>query len=234
MASKNATTKGTRVSSPATRLLPAKARPSRRPKANGVGRPKASADPVDAELAIREAALELFSARNFSTVTTKDIAEATGLNTALIYYYFGSKEELFRSAVALAVERAFHQFRISRKDHESPREVITGWLDNHIREYATILKLIKVSIDYASTADRKAGIDRAIRRFYVDEREVLREALSAGVARGDFRKVDVDATSTFISTYLDGVFVRSVILKDFDPVAAIGELRSFLDSLLVR
>ncbi len=63
---------------------------------------------------------------------------------------------------------------------------------------------------------------------------MLREALSAGIARGDFRKVDVDATSTFISTYLDGVFVRSVILKDFDPVAAIGELRSFLDSLLKR
>jgi TetR/AcrR family transcriptional regulator, upper aerobic nicotinate degradation pathway regulator len=222
------------VRTSSARARTAKARPARRPKTNGVGRPKASADPIDAELAIREAALDLFSARNFSTVTIKDIAEATGLNTALIYYYFGSKEELFRSTVALAVERAFHRFRIARKDLTSPREVITGWLDNHIREFATILKLVKIAIDYASTADRKAGIDRAIRRFYVDEREVLREALSAGIARGDFRKVDVDATSTFISTYLDGVFVRSVILKDFDPVAAIGELRSFLDSLLKR
>ena len=73
-------------------------------------------EPVDAELRIREAALELFSSRNFSVVTIKDIAKAAGLNTALIYYYFGSKEELFRSAVTLAVERAFHQFRIARRD----------------------------------------------------------------------------------------------------------------------
>ena len=100
-------------------------------------------EPVDAELRIREAALELFSSRNFSVVTIKDIAKAAGLNTALIYYYFGSKEELFRSAVTLAVERAFHQFRIARRDLKSPRAVIYGWLDNHVREYATILKLIK-------------------------------------------------------------------------------------------
>jgi hypothetical protein len=44
----------------------------------------------------------------------------------------------------------------------------------------------------------------------------------------------VDETATFISTYLDGVFVRAMMLKEFDPIAAIGELRSFLNSHLRR
>lgn len=234
MASKSETGVIAKRGSARGKLHEGKVKPVRRRKANTVGRPKSSADQIDAEMTIREAALDLFAARNFSTVTTKDIAEATGLNTALIYYYFGSKEELFRSAVALAVERAFHQFRLSREALKSPREVIYGWLDNHVREFATILKLMKIAIDYASTAERKPSIDRAIRRFYDDEREVLREAISAGIARGDFRRVDVDETATFISTYLDGVFVRSAILKDFDPIAAIGELRSFLETHLAR
>ena len=200
----------------------------------GAGRPKLSVASIDAEVRIREVALELFSARGFSSVTTKDIADATGFNPALIYYYFGSKDELFRRAVTLAVERAFEQFRIAREGLKHPRDILYGWLDNHVREYETISKLIKISIDYAKTAKRNVRIDEAIHRFYDDEREVLRQALSAGIAKGEFRAVDVDETATFISTYLDGVFVRAMMLKDFDPIAAIGELRSFLSSHLRR
>lgn len=203
-----------------------------RKRAGGAGRPKLTVATPDAELRITEAALELFSKRGFSAVTTKDIADATGFNPALIYYYFGSKEDLFRRAVTLAVERAFEQFRISRQGLEHPREIIYGWLDTHILQYDAIAKLIMISLDYAKTAKRKTRLDEAIHRFYDDEREVLRQTLSAGITRGDFRKVDVDETATFISTYLDGVFVRAMILKKFEPVAAIQQLRSFLDTYL--
>lgn len=203
-----------------------------RKRTAGAGRPKLSVATPDAELRITEAALELFSKRGFSSVTTKDIADATGFNPALIYYYFGSKEELFRRCVTLAVERAFEQFRISRQGLEHPRDIIYGWLDTHILQYDAIAKLIMISLDYAKTAKRKTRLDEAIHRFYDDEREVLRQTLSAGIACGDFRKVDVDETATFISTYLDGVFVRAMILKKFEPVAAIQQLRSFLDTYL--
>lgn len=198
------------------------------------GRPKLSVAPLDAEMRIREAALDLFSTRGFSAVTVKDIADATGHNPALVFYYFGSKEELFRSTVTLAVERAFDHFRIAREGLTHPRDIIHGWLDTHVREYETISKLIKISMDYAKTAKRKTRIDGAIRRFYDEERAVLRSTLSAGIASGDFRLLDVDETATFISTYLDGVFARAMILDDFDPIAAIGELRTFLSTYLHR
>jgi TetR/AcrR family transcriptional regulator, upper aerobic nicotinate degradation pathway regulator len=206
--------------------------PKRRPMR--VGRPKLDVASPDAEARICEVSLDLFAERGFSSVTTKDIADATGFNPALIYYYFGSKEELFRRAVTLAVEGAFEQFRIAREGLKHPRDIIYGWLDNHIKEYETISKLINISIDYAKTSKRNVRIDEAIRRFYVDERDVLRTALAEGIARGDFRSVDVDETASFISTYLDGVFARAMILKDFDPIASIGELRSFLNTHLKR
>jgi TetR/AcrR family transcriptional regulator, upper aerobic nicotinate degradation pathway regulator len=197
-----------------------------------VGRPKLDVDNLDAETHIREVALDLFSERGFSAVTTKDIADATGFNPALIYYYFGSKEELFRKAVTLAVERAFEQFRVARQGLKDPRSIINGWLDNHIKEYETIAKLIKISIDYAKTSKRNVRIDDAIRRFYEDERDVLRTALADGIKSGQFRKVNVDETASFISTYLDGVFARAMILKDFKPVQSIRELRAFLEAYL--
>lgn len=194
----------------------------------GVGRPKAGSLSVEAETAILSAALDLFAARNFAAVTTADIARATGFNTALIYYYFGTKEELFRRAVMLAVERAFERFRLSRADTRDPAGLIGEWIDTHVREFQTIAKLIKLAIDYAGTADRKAGIDRAIRTFYDEEREVLRGALAAGLKRGDFAGLDPDRTATFISIYLDGVFVRAMILEDFQQVPAIESLKVVL------
>jgi len=199
-----------------------------------VGRPKLDVASPDAEAHICEVSLDLFAARGFSSVTTKDIADATGFNPALIYYYFGSKEELFRRAVTLAVERAFEQFRISREGLNHPRDIIYGWLDNHIKEYETISKLINIAIDYAKTTKRNVRIDEAIRRFYVGERDVLRAALADGIERSYFRNVDVEETVSFISIYLDGIFARALIFKDFDPITSIGDLRSFLNTHLKR
>jgi len=50
---------------------------------------------------------------------------------------------------------------------------------------------------------------------------VLQSALEAGIASGEFGSVDASQTATFISTYLDGVFVRAMVLPDFKPVPAI-------------
>ena len=56
-------------------------------------------------------ALDLFAERNFASVTIKDIAKTLGVNTALIYYYFDSKTDLFRATIEHAVARAFENVR---------------------------------------------------------------------------------------------------------------------------
>jgi AcrR family transcriptional regulator len=201
-------------------------------RTHGVGRPKSGSLPVDAETAILAAALDHFAAKNFSSVRTADIAKATGFNQALIFYYFDNKEELYRRALVLAIERAFQSFRLSRAASDDPGELIFAWIDNHIRAYDSIAKLIKLSIDYVSTAERKASIDSAIRTFYDDERDVLLSALEAGIASGTFAKIEAAQTATFISTYLDGVFVRAMILPDFKPVPAIRELKAYVKESL--
>ncbi len=193
-----------------------------------VGRPKSGTRSVDAESVILSAALDLFAARNFSSVRTADIAKETGFNQALIFYYFTNKEELYRRALVLAIERAFQSFRGSREQLSDPAELIFAWIDTHILAYDSISKLIKLSIDYISTAERNESIDRAIRTFYDDEREVLHSALNAGIKSGSFAAVDPAQTATFISTYLDGVFVRVMVLPDFNPVTAIEDLKLYL------
>lgn len=55
-----------------------------------------SNDDLETPDRILDAAEELFAHQGFKATTIKQIGSAAGLNPALIYYYFGSKEELYR------------------------------------------------------------------------------------------------------------------------------------------
>ena len=88
--------------------------------------------------ALQRAALDLFARQNYSTVTIKDIAAETGINSALIYYYFGSKEDLFLKAVETTVEVAFQKFNDVSADAQSPVEIISSWIEIHIIQFVLL------------------------------------------------------------------------------------------------
>lgn len=181
---------------------------------------------------LQDVALDLFSQRGFHAVTIKDIAKATGLNAALIYYYFGSKEDLFQQSVQVAVDRAFEQFETLAQGHTAPDQIIRDWIETHIKQRELIRKLVQVSLDYSKMEHRVPETDAAIRQFYDRERAVLSSAIRKGVRQKLFRKVDPDQTTEFISTFLDGAMVRSLIFDDFNSSKAIRGLQNFILSNL--
>ena len=191
------------------------------------GRPQGSSksSPFDRREELAAVALDLFAERNFAAVTIKDIANALGVNTALIYYYFHSKEDLFRAAIEYAVDQAFKNFRQLRARHSDPADIIDDWLNNHVQLYASIHKFVKISLDYKGSETRMPAIDRQVRQFYDEERRILSECFQQGIEDGRFANVDPEALALFISTYLDGVMVRAVILDDFNLTYAVALLR---------
>lgn len=188
--------------------------------------------PSDRKQQLQSAAFDLFAERNFSSVTIKDIADASNVNTALIYYYFESKNDLFCSVIENAVDQAFENFRALRPGHQDPAAVIDEWLNNHVRLFDPIHKLVKISLDYSGSPNRVPSIDRSIRQFYDEEARMLSLCIRQGVDSGVFQPVDPESVAQFISTYLDGLMVRSVILSDLDLKASMDNMRQILWSAL--
>lgn len=178
-------------------------------------------------------ALQLFASKDFNSITIKDIAQAAGFNTALIYYYFDSKEHLFRAAIEFAIKKAMENFSELRERHTDPVFLIREWFQNNLEVADLMRQLVKIMLDYAGSSKPIPSMEALIKQFYsMEEEEILANSIHRGIARGAFRKVDPAQVAQFVSVHLDGIMVASIIRSNFDMRKALADLESVLWSYL--
>ena len=201
------------------------AKPSRRPRRD----PEYSADKL------MRTALDLFSRRDFSTVTIKDIASASGVNTALIYYYYDSKEDLFRAAIEFAIKKALSRFTALRDTHTEPEYLINEWFRSNLEMAKLIRQLVKIMLDYSSSETPIASVEALIKQFYVmEEEKILAQSIRRGMAKGIFKVGDAAKIARFVSIHLDGIMVASIIRRNFNLKRALIDLKAILWMYLGR
>lgn len=88
---------------------------------------------LDVRMRLMGAASELFVRKGFSGVSIREIADSAGTNSALISYYFGDKQGLFRevfraAAEPLNAERMARFERLARAPDPSVEEVVEAWI----------------------------------------------------------------------------------------------------------
>jgi TetR/AcrR family transcriptional regulator len=80
---------------------------------------------------ILTAAIREFSENGLAGARTEQIAEIAGVNKALLYYYFKSKEALYRAALEAVAQRALDNSLAALLPHSSPGEQILRFALNH-------------------------------------------------------------------------------------------------------
>ena len=181
---------------------------------------------------LMRSALKLFSKRDFKTVTIKDIAAETGVNPALIYYYYKNKEDLFRAAMEFAINKALERYSKLRENDAKPDVTIDEWFRNNLEMVALMRQLVKVSLDYANSGARIKSVDTLIEQFYrMEESEILAQSIRLGIEQGIFKNCDPGAVARFVSVHLDGIMVASII-RPIDVARSLQDLRTLLFSYL--
>lgn len=188
------------------------------------GRPAASASrPAPTRDAIAAAALELFAERGFASVSNKDLGRAAGVNPALIYYHFKSKQDLFTFVVRKALMDAEAVYA-TRRSVKGGGDVLEAWLSGNVALSEELSRFLKIVFDYANAGTRRGETDRAIDAFYARELEVLgsalrREPLPARRARD---------LAELVSVFLDGVMVARVVRPGLRAERLVRVLRDLL------
>jgi AcrR family transcriptional regulator len=174
---------------------------------------------------ILSAALSLFSERDYSAITIKDIARLAEVPTSLLYYYFEDKEALFRAALEEAVATAMRNYEEVASKHSEPVDLINDWFQMHVELTEDIRRLVKILMDYSSSQSQSRLLDDVVKKFYDVEIQILSKAVRRGQRAGLFNDTSPQAAAEFASTHLDGIMVRSIIQPRLNIETAVNTLR---------
>lgn len=188
--------------------------------------------PAERSELILDAALELFAERHHSTVTVRDLGIACGVNPALIYHYFESKEHLFTQALGHAITQLNTGYAQAQSGAASPRAEIMAWLAMHASIAPTMVRMTKLMSDYAASRAGEDAAGELIAGFYAREQALLEDCIGRGIAQGQFRAVDVTKAARTVSLHLDGIFFASKARGDDRIAEDIEDLRWLVVELL--
>lgn len=148
--------------------------------------------------AILDAAEPLFAGQGFAATTIKQIGAAAGVNPALIYYYFGSKEELYRrllSHLFAIIARRGTERLTAAPSPEAAIRALLGVQSEVMREHPSIPRLMAREMADHGAAHAQEGFTQLAATAFARLLAVIEEGQRAGVFRDD-----MDARFAAIST----------------------------------
>jgi TetR/AcrR family transcriptional regulator len=136
------------------------------------------------------AAMRLFALQGFDGTTTREISQAAGINEAIIFRHFPSKEDLYWAVVASRIKAAGRQEKIREylDSGLTEREVLAGIAESFFDRNAEDANLTRLLLFSALRNSKLA--DKFFRTYMADTYEMLADFIRRGVAKRKFRKVD--------------------------------------------
>jgi AcrR family transcriptional regulator len=164
---------------------------------SGIGRRRAAAQ-GEGRTAYRErrqeiiaAAAGLFKTHGFRGTSIGQIAEALGTDRATLYYYIGSKEELFDEVVSDEARANVARVQAIRDGEgaapDKLRRLVTELMDSYARSYPFLY--VFVQEDLTQVSERRGEWSQEMRALNAAYEDCVVAIIEAGVAEGTIRPV---------------------------------------------
>lgn len=166
----------------------------------------------DKQLQIIKIAEELFASRGFEGTSVRDIADAAGINIAMISYYFGSKEKLMEAIFELRTNHVKMKVEsLINDDSLSHFDKISHLIEDHISRVVDNLCFYKIMVT-EQLVNKSGALSDLVKQVKKKNVEVISELIEQGVQAGEFKPVD--DVPLFLNT-MHGTVSTTMLSEDF-------------------
>ena len=155
--------------------------------------------PSETEERIFDAALTVFSRKGRDGARMHEIANAAGLNAALLHYYFGSKEDLFVAVLSYSVKRFRESIAEDLRQADTFRDFLKSFVFGFVDFGNNNQEVVRlVMIENMSGGASLGKIFRQSKMSADAPRALFLSAMAEAVERGEIRPT-IDPEQTFIT-----------------------------------
>jgi AcrR family transcriptional regulator len=181
----------------------------------------------EARIKIIEIARNIFTHFGFKKTTMEEIALATRKGKSSIYYYFSSKEDIFKAVVEKEAEELKAELYKKIADIEDPIERLKIYITVRMRKLNKLTNFYTaIKSDYLSHFE---FIEQIRKSYDLDEVRVVAGIIQEGIEKGQFSVEDPQLSAVAIVTAMKGLEVPLFINKEHGNFEArLSNLINFL------
>ena len=176
---------------------------------------------------IIKVATSIFSKFGFKKTTIDDIAQSLGKGKSSIYYYFKSKEEIYKEVIHTEMNILTGEIRrkvLDTNDH--PTDKLRNYVLTRMRYLQELVNFNEaLRNDYLKNF---AFVEKIRERYDEQEHQIIREILQEGVDQDVFTVKDQDFAAMAFVTAMKGLEVALFIKNEY----SFDELKERLDEML--
>lgn len=174
--------------------------------------------------AIIEASGSVFSKFGYKKTTMDDIARTFDMGKSSLYYYFDSKEEIFKAVVVHEADQLKRELRHVLTTTQNPKRRLKNYI---LVRMKTLRKLANYyNAVFSDDLAHFDFIEKIRHKYDSEEVQTLKWILDDGIKKKVFQVENTELAATAISTAMKGLEVP-LFWKNKDP-----NLESRLDDLL--
>lgn len=172
---------------------------------------------------ILEAALHEFSTHGFAGARTSRIADAAGVNKALLYYYFDSKEKLYTASLELIASKVYDRsMKVYRHKATAGERLLRTALDHFDRiltqwEFQSLMQQEMMR----HHKGEQGALPLLVQRFFAPLQQAYQVLVHEGTASGelidtDWLQIQLAALGANVFYFLSAPVWR--LMMPFDPL----------------
>ncbi len=188
---------------------------------------------------ILDAALREFSAHGLAGARTEQIAAAAGVNKALLYYYFESKEKLYTAALEMIAckirDRSMAVFLIAATPGERLLRTALDHFDRILaqQEFQSLMQQEMMRLHKGESGAMPILIERVFAPLQAKYKTTVQEGISAGeLIDVDWMQIQLAALGANVFYFLSAPVWRMVVPVDpFEPKVLAARRKALLEFL---